>query len=227
MDIMELVECISTDRAPVVQRLCWTCSRLFSVRNGSDDTRVCPACKRRKEQGKDAITTQHVIGSKGITYPLAKMPASETIIPEDRKKIRMNDNGPNNPTVNPILLYAANQVVITRMDWYFLRSMVPARVDLGVSVADFNRCVVIKNGKTIKLTNQELRMLALLCADLGAVVPLMILDTQVSRIAGRSIDTFKSMLGRKIGINIKRVHGIGFYLEPTTAHRRAMKRKAA
>ena len=204
MDVFELAECISENRAPVRQRLCWTCATLFSVKSASDPTTTCQRCQSRKANNLPAVSTcRH----------------KEQIVPISRLA---------DPTVQALMVPEDHQLVVTRMDWMFMRSLVPRTVDLGTAVVDFNRCVIIRNGKKIKVTHQELRLLALLCHEVGAVVPFLILESQVSHLtasARRSVDTFKSMLTKKIGMRIGCISRVGLFLDVES--KAANKKRAA
>jgi DNA-binding response OmpR family regulator len=139
------------------------------------------------------------------------------MVPEDRKAMRLQVSPtPIDPTVQAIMVPGDHQLVVTRMDWMFFRSLVPRTVDLGTAVVDFNRCVVIRNGKKIKITHQELRLLALLCHEVGSVVPFLILESQVCHMtsgARRSVDTFKAMLGKKLGMRIGCISRVGLFID--------------
>ena len=217
MDVMELAECISEGRAPVRQRLCWTCATLFSVKSASDLTTTCPRCQRRKAEGLPAVSSCRI---KDKILPISRLHDQKVqalMVPEDRKAMRLQVSPtPIDPTVQAIMVPGDHQLVVTRMDWMFFRSLVPRTVDLGTAVVDFNRCVVIRNGKKIKITHQELRLLALLCHEVGSVVPFLILESQVCHMtsgARRSVDTFKAMLGKKLGMRIGCISRVGLFID--------------
>lgn len=216
MDVFEMAECISENRAPVRQRLCWTCATLFSVKSASDPTTTCQRCQSRKAKDLPTVSTcRH----KEQIVPISRL-ADQTVqalmVPEDRKAMRLQESPtPLDPTMQALMVPKDHQLVVTRMDWIFMRSLVPRTVDLGTALVDFNRCVIIRDGKKIKVTHQELRLLALLCHEVGAVVPFLILESQVSHLtasARRSVDTFKSMLTKKLGMRIGCISRVGLYL---------------
>ena len=216
MDVFELAECISENRAPVRQRLCWTCATLFSVKSASDHTTTCQRCQSRKAKGLTPVSTcrhhEQIVPISRLADPAVQA----LMVPEDRKAMRLQDNStPIDPTVQALMVPMDHHLVVTRMDWMFMRSLVPRTVDLGTAVVDFNRCVVIRNGKKIKVTHQELRLLALLCHEVGAVVPFLILESQVAHLTAfsrRSVDTIKSMLTKKLGMRIGCISRVGLFL---------------
>jgi hypothetical protein len=242
MDVFELAECISENRAPVRQRICWTCATLFRVKSASDLTTTCPECQRRKAKGLPAVSScrhkEQIVPISRLNNPKVQalmvpedrkamrcQDAGETfdpkvqalMVPEDRKAMRCQDAGETfDPKVQALMVPEDHKLVITRMDWMFFRSLVPRTVDLGTAVVDFGRCVIIRSGKKIKVTHQELRLLALLCHEVGSVVPFLILESQVSHLtasARRSVDTFKSMLTRKLGFRIGCISNVGLFLD--------------
>lgn len=200
---------LDEDSRPVsIQKQCWTCFRLFPAKVSTEVR--CPRCLRKREEDFNSFHN-HEVTSNGEKIPVVKLDRVP-VIPDNARQVRVV--GKEEYQSDSIINLETHPISTVRLDWIALRALAPRAIQIGPVFLDFSKCRMTRNSKTVPTTKNEWRLLALLCAEPGHIVPRFVLTTQTGHVHnGRCVDTLKAILNKKLDKRIKTLNGIGYYLE--------------
>jgi len=211
-----------TDRRDltVIFKQCWSCFQMFRAKSSAEVR--CRKCEKALQNPAETRSVQVRAGSVvRIALPRPAVPIVDKpdIISRDAGKPRIATIRKENPAISINALEAfldKSDAVwrIRQMGWPWFRAQVrPAYTIAGTEIC-FRKLVIRRGRKVVHCTKNQWRLLAMLCAGGGDIVPRQILCSQIGAGPhGRSLDTLIAVTRKATRLPIVTVHCIGYRME--------------